>query len=152
MVLMPRDSACLFTYWEVEEKTKKWMGQYFQSNWNELDFKLRLYKSEDANVANGKLQHWDMNIQKEDDHFFIFNLVPDQFYYIDFGIDKCTDEKIFTLLRSNVVTLPSNSIRRRKGAPAKAYPSNVLYKQPIWRDYRRNASWFRKFTGYNLTK
>jgi hypothetical protein len=106
MVGMARDPWTIFAYWEVDELRRDMIARHFASTWAELPLYLCVYDVTGCwfDGTNAPLVR-QMRVSSEAYSWYIHDMPPNRNYVLDLAI-TLSQERRFSILRSNVVTLP----------------------------------------------
>ncbi|MFD1677003.1 DUF4912 domain-containing protein [Alicyclobacillus fodiniaquatilis] len=105
VVGMAKDPHTIFVYWEVDDTRRALIARHFCAQWDTLALYLCVYDVTDCwfDGYNAPLIA-RIRVQSED-NWYIHNLQSDRNYVIDLATTSL-DDRLFSIHRSNVVTLP----------------------------------------------
>ncbi|QSO50780.1 DUF4912 domain-containing protein [Alicyclobacillus curvatus] len=105
MVGMPVNPSRLFIYWSVDDERRSLIAYHFMCSWHTLPLCLCLYDVTDCwfDGYNAPMLE-EHSVHSEADNWYFENLVPGRNYVVHLGTTIC--QPMFTILRSNVVSLP----------------------------------------------
>lgn len=121
LVLMVRDPHWLYAYWEISAtKQEEFNSSFGPGAWNASKPVLRVYEVE-GNNFNGQnaVGYTDISLGNQDDNWHINVGKPNSTFCVDLG-RVFPDGRFVTLLRSNMVTTPRESL------------SDVLDEEWMW--------------------
>jgi hypothetical protein len=106
IVGMARDPWTIFTYWEVDEPRKDMIARHYRTSWDELPLYLCLYDVTDCwfHGYNAPLVK-QFRVGSDTDNWYIHDVSPNRKYVLDLATTSMQD-RLFSILRSNVITLP----------------------------------------------
>ncbi len=140
LVLLVRDPYCLFAYWEFSEKQKEVIARQFACTWGEIPLVMRVYDVTGINF-NGANAHGycDTPVHAMANNWYLKDMKPNCSYCVDLGIISA-DGRFITILRSNVVSTPRDSLADGSGL--------------VWADLldRTELAKLETFSSYNLFK
>lgn len=111
IVLMVRDPYWAYAYWEItRDKQDEVRVQMNEEDWINSRHILRIYDVTDIKF-NGSNAHryFDIELTGHANNWYINMGVPDRSYCVDIGV-LTEDRKFYTLVRSNTITLPRDTI------------------------------------------
>ncbi|CAM3935596.1 DUF4912 domain-containing protein [Alicyclobacillus pomorum] len=106
IVGMAKDPRTLFAYWEVDPLRKAMISRHFCSRWEELPLYLCVY-----DVTHCWFDGYNApmtarcRVHPEADNWYFHDLQPHRNYVVVLATTTIHD-RLFSVLRSNVVTLP----------------------------------------------
>lgn len=114
LVLMARDPAWLFAYWEVSAARQDDFGRvYGPQAWQESRPALRVYDVTGVDFDGGNAQRvFDIGLHEAADNWHINVGTPDHAFLVDLG-RVLPDGRFITLLRSNLVQTPRAGLSDR---------------------------------------
>lgn len=114
LVLMARDPAWLYAYWEVSAaKATDFDRAYGPQAWQLTRPALRVYDVTGVNCdVDNALKIIDIGLREENDNWHIMVDNPDHCFLVDLG-RIFPDGRFVTLLRSNLVQTPRASLSER---------------------------------------
>ena len=141
LVLLPQGPASLYAYWEITGERKKLVEEHFGCSWETLPKMLRVYDVTDL-YFNGDNAHYytDVVIHDLANNWFIHDLGSRRNYCLDFGT-LTWDGRFFTILRSEVIGLPTSDVQ--------PWREHQKWKKPT---ENKEPAWLREFTGYTIQK
>lgn len=114
VVLMARDPRWLFAYWEITAtKQEEFVNEFGPEAWLSTHPVLRVYDvtGVDFNGKNAN-KYFDFHVEEHIDNWHIEVGEPDRSFCVDVG-RMFPDGRFVTLLRSNTVTTPRESLSDR---------------------------------------
>lgn len=111
LILMVRDPHWLYAYWEISAtKQEEFDSNFGVGAWNSSRPVLRVYEvaGEEFNGSNA-ISYTDIGIGEENDNWYINVGKPNRTFCVDLG-RIFPDGRFVTLLRSNTVTTPRESL------------------------------------------
>ncbi|MFZ5639751.1 MAG: DUF4912 domain-containing protein [Bacillota bacterium] len=110
LVLLVRNPYCLFAYWELTEEQRNLITKEFGCEWGGVPLILRLYDVTGLNF-DGRNAHSfrDLSVHALADNFYLYELEANKGYCVDLGVIT-PDGRFVTILRSNVVTTPRDTL------------------------------------------
>ncbi|KNZ70494.1 hypothetical protein Tfer_0676 [Thermincola ferriacetica] len=115
LVLLIRDPYCLFAYWEFSEKQRSVLAEEYNCSWGEVPLIMRVYDVTGINF-NGRNAHsyFDIAIHAMADNWYLHHMKANTSYCVDLGVIT-PDGRFITILRSNTVTTPRDSLADGSG-------------------------------------
>ncbi|NLK00084.1 MAG: DUF4912 domain-containing protein [Clostridia bacterium] len=107
IVLMVRDPEWLYAYWEITATKQKQLSQQLGNLWQSSSPALRIYEVNQNNGHNNEI-FFDIKVNEGTRNWYIHVGKPNQSFFIDLG-RLLSDGSFLPILRSNLVTTPSNS-------------------------------------------
>ncbi|MCL6633324.1 MAG: DUF4912 domain-containing protein [Alicyclobacillus herbarius] len=106
LVLLVKDPATVFAYWEVEEYKRQMVSRHFHTDWTRLPLYLRLYDVTEIDFQgdNAPDIRW-IPVHPDADNWYVHGVRPGRSYLMDLGT-MTSNGNFFTILRSNVVQTP----------------------------------------------
>lgn len=110
LVLMVRDPHWLYAYWEVSAtKQEEFNANYGSGAWDTSSPVLRVYEVNGESIESSNLLVYaDIGLSNKDINWHINVGKPNSNFCVDFG--RILDGKFITILRSNIVTTPRESL------------------------------------------
>jgi len=115
LALLVRDPKCIFAYWEFSDEQKDLVAREFNCSWGEVPLIMRVYDLTGLNF-NGQNAHsyFDIYFHSLADNYYVKEISPNHSYCVDVGVIT-PDGRFVTLLRSNVVATPRDSLADGSG-------------------------------------
>lgn len=115
LVLLVRDPYCLYAYWELSARQKEIIAQEFNCTWGEVPLVMRVYDVTGINFNGSNAhQHYDIPVHAMANNQYIKEVKANTSYCIDLGV-VTLDGRFVTLLRSNIVSTPRDSLADGSG-------------------------------------
>ncbi len=103
IVVMARDPYWLYTYWEINPSVMAEIAAGYGPDWSDNSPALRIYEAASGHSL------FDIPLAHHDANWYINVNQPDQTYFVDYGF-CLPDGRFITVVRSNLVTTPRDSI------------------------------------------
>ncbi len=150
LVLLVRNPNCLFAYWEFSDEQKDLVVREFGCEWGQVPLIMRIYDLTGLNF-NGQNAHGyvDLTVHPLADNYYVKDVSSNHAYCIDLGVIT-PDGRFVTLLRSNIVQTPRDSMadgsgivmadlldrlrERKKKAAVETFSSEGVYRNPGKKD------------------
>lgn len=158
LVLLPRDWATLYAYWDITDARKRMVERFCNRRWEQLTKVLRIYDVNSLEFSGDNANAWwDVELSERSDHGFVGGMRPDCAYCMDYGIRRPEDGAFMAILRSNSVMLPRNAevtepdrarIPAFGGGPGRTV--NGVSGSGSTDGTLTEPAWMTRFTGYSL--
>ena len=113
MIGMPVDPFKLFVYWSVDDERRALVSYHFMTSWYDLPLYLCLYDVTDCWFDGYNAPMLQKNtVHGDADNWYFQGLTPGRNYIVHLA--TTTFQDMFTILRSNVISLPPSRAPERR--------------------------------------
>lgn len=116
LVLLVRDSRCIFAYWELSDEQMDLVTGELGCSWGEVPLVLRIYDLTGLNF-NREIahSHFDLGVHPLANNYYAKEVNANHSYCADLGI-TIQEGRFITLLRSNIIQTPRDTMADGSGA------------------------------------
>lgn len=130
LVLLLRDPNCFFAYWELNSEQMNLIANICKCTWGEVPLILRVYDITGINFDGQNIHSFfDVPIHPLSDNFYIKDVKANHSYCVDLGLIM-SDGRFCTILRSNTIQTPRNSMADGSGIRMADLLDRLLKRQP----------------------
>jgi uncharacterized protein len=110
LIVMPKNPTTIYLYWELSSERCDFIANNFGVDWKRLTKIIKIYDitAIDFNGANAHREA-EIPLPEMTNNWFATNLEPNRSFIAEYGI-RTDDCPFFTILRSNPVETPRNSV------------------------------------------
>ncbi len=130
LVLLVRDPHCIFAYWEFSDEQMDLVAKEFSCPWGEVPLMIRVYDLTGLNFSGDNAHsYFDIPIHPLANNYYVKEVSANHSYCIDLGV-VTPDGRFVTLLRSNVVQTPRDSLADGSGVLMADLFDRLMGKKP----------------------